>query len=62
MVVTEVERDCTLYEVCTDAKGTVFIIEKTVCVLCDVLHEAEETDEHQEYKTTKQPDGGTLMK
>jgi len=33
-----------LYEVSTDGKGTIFIIQ-TTCGLCDVLCEAEETDD-----------------
>lgn len=33
MAMTEFERDCVLHEVSIDAKGTVFIIEKS-CGLC----------------------------
>jgi len=40
-------RETVLYEVSTDAKRTVFIIQ-TTRGLCEVLCEAEETDEHQE--------------
>jgi len=39
-------RETVLYEVSTGVKGTIFIIQ-TTCGLCDVLREAEETDDQE---------------